>query len=108
MAQKLILGTSKIPALYSQESVKDPLVHVKLFTPYGGWVWLLTEYDPEEKLAFGFCYNSLHPDGAELGYVSLEELESLRVFGKMPAVERDICHKPMKLSEAKKAYCRLS
>ena len=40
--------------LYSQEHEKDPLVIAKLFDRGGSATWYLTEYDPNEKLAFGF------------------------------------------------------
>lgn len=106
MAQKLILGSSKIPALCAQENVKDPIVYTKLYTMASSWTWLLTEYDPEQNLAFGFCYNSQDPDGAELGYVSLDELSALKFRGILPMVERDIHFAPCKLSEAKKKECR--
>lgn len=100
----LITAKDKMPAMRSQESVRDPMVQVKLFTPWSGWTWLLTEYDPSDKVAFGFCYNSSHPDGAELGYVDLTELESLRGPGGL-RIEKDIGFKPMVLSQAKKQEC---
>lgn len=40
--------------LYSQEDEKDALVIAKLFDPCGSASWWLTEYDPKEKIAFGF------------------------------------------------------
>ncbi len=40
--------------LYSQEHEKDPLVIAKLFDPCGSATWYLTEYDPAEKIAFGW------------------------------------------------------
>ena len=92
------------PALYSQEDVPDPVVHVKLFTPSSGWTWLLTEYDPAQQLAFGYAHDASYPDGAELGYVSIEELESLRLNG-IPAVERDLWFQPKPLSQAIAAEC---
>jgi len=102
---QLITKSNNVPALYSQESVKDPIVRVKLFTPWTSWTWLVTEYDPEEKLAFGFCYNAADPDGAELGYISIEELESVKgPFGLK--IERDINWTPMPLSQAKAQECR--
>ncbi len=64
----------KIPALYSQESKGDAArVYVKFFTPWSNWTWYATEYDPEGGLFFGLV------DGheQELGYFSLEELESV-------------------------------
>ena len=104
MTQQLILKTSKIPTLYGQDGVKDPMVHIKLFTAYSSWTWLLTEYDPEQDLAFGFCYNSQDPDNAELGYVSIAELRNLKKFGA-PAIERDIHFLPKLMSAAKKVEC---
>jgi len=102
--QKLITKTAALPALYSQESVKDPMVRIKLFTPWTGWTWLLTEYDPAENLAFGFAYNSAMPDCAELGYIDIGELESVRgPFGLR--IERDIHWTPMPLSQAKAQEC---
>ena len=104
-AFNLIPSDSEIPTLYAQDGAEDATVHVKLFTPYSGFTWLLTEYCPEENLAFGFAYNASMPDCAELGYVSLEELSSLRSAFGTPGVERDILFDPMPLSEAKATYC---
>jgi len=103
-AQTFILGSSKIPALYTQENDKDPIVHVKLFTPWSGWTWLLTELDREENVAFGFCCNANDPDGAELGYVDLNELQALRGPAGL-TIERDIHFTPCALSEAKANHC---
>lgn len=60
---------------------------VKLFTPWGGSTWLITEIDPENPtLAFGLC--DLGQGYPELGFVDLEELEALK--GPMGLkVERD-------------------
>lgn len=101
---KLIIKSLRLPSLGSTEAEKDPVVRCKLFTPFSGWTWLLTEYDPKTHTAFGFCYDASFPVGAELGYVSIEELESLRFCG-VPAVERDRWFKPKPLSEAKAAEC---
>lgn len=43
---------SKIPKIYAQDGVDDPIVHVKLFSPYSGAVWYITEYDGTQT-AFG-------------------------------------------------------
>ena len=102
---QLITKSNNVPALYSTENTKDPMVRVKLFTPWTGWTWLITEYSEDEKLAFGFVYNAAEPDCAELGYISIEELESVK--GPMGLkIERDIHWTPMPLSEAKKQECR--
>lgn len=103
--QTLITKTAKVPALYATENDKDPLVRIKLFTPWTGWTWLITEYDPADKLAFGFAYNAQDPDGAELGYISIAELESIR--GPLGLrIERDIHWTPMPLSQAKAQECK--
>ncbi len=43
-----------IPKLYETQQEPDPLIHVKFFTPDSSWTWLATEYDPEDRLCFGF------------------------------------------------------
>ena len=60
---------------------------VKLFTPWGGATWLLTEIDPDEPdLAFGLC--DLGMGSPELGSVSIAELTSVSgPFGL--TIERD-------------------
>lgn len=85
-----------LPALYSTEEIEDPIVQVKLFHPLGAATWLLTEYNPETKIAFGLA--KIHE--SELGYVSIQELEELKIHGL--GVERDTSFKPKKLSEARK------
>ncbi|RDD95233.1 DUF2958 domain-containing protein [Acidovorax sp. BoFeN1] len=66
----------------------DPLPVVKLFTPNAGATWLLTEIDPDDPdRAFGLC--DLGQGFPELGYVSLQELESLRGRWGLP-IERDL------------------
>ncbi|MBT4637533.1 MAG: DUF2958 domain-containing protein [Deltaproteobacteria bacterium] len=80
--------------LYSQEKEKDPLVVAKFFDPCGSATWFITEYDPEQKLAFGYVCG-LQED--EFGYVSLTELESIkRPFGL--TIERDLYFTQYRLS----------
>lgn len=71
---------------------------VKLFTPDSSWTWYLSEYDPKTKRAFGFCLDSGFPDGAELGYVSLEELAEARGRLGLP-IERDLYWTPVTFEE---------
>lgn len=65
------------PPLYSQDGQGyGAIVHAHYFVASADW--LVTEYDPDEDLAFGWaCLGDRQL--AELGYVSLEELESIRV-----------------------------
>ena len=72
----------------SQEKIKDPIVIAKFFNPAGPGTWLATEYDPKDKIFFG--YVSLFGDYCdEWGSFSLEELESVKgPFGL--GIERDL------------------
>lgn len=88
----------KIPPLYSQEHESDPIVHCKFFTPDSNWTWYVLELDPEEGRFFGLV------DGheVELGYFSLEELET--VTGPMGLhIERDLYFRPRRVSEVRQA-----
>ena len=82
-----------MPKQYACEKDKDPIVHVKYFTPDGSWTWFLYEYDPEGRIAFGLVVGL----ETELGYVSLEELEFVR--GPLGLkIERDLHWQPKPLS----------
>ena len=85
--------TQNIPALYAQETTEDPTVY--LIVTCMSSFWLLTEYDPEQKLGFGFC--QILEGCGELGYVSFNELESLPYPVQYKPTEKH-------LSELKKEY----
>jgi len=64
----------------------DHIPVVKWFTPWSNATWLITEMEPDGR-CFGLC--DLGFGEPELGYVSHEELESIRgPFGL--TVERDL------------------
>ncbi len=87
----------------SQEEVNDPIVIAKFFNPAGAGTWLATEYNPEEKIFFGFV--SIFGDNCdEWGNFSLDELESFRGrFGL--GIERDLYFIPAPISKVcPKAY----
>lgn len=88
---------AELPKLKSQKNVKDPIVRTKFFCPWGAATWWILEYDGDDIL-FGFAY-LLNEDDAELGYISKDDLESVRGFGGL-RIERDIYFQPKKLSEA--------
>jgi len=94
----------KLPALYSQEDVEDPNVIVKFFCPWNQWTWYATEYDPETRRFFGL----VHGFETELGYFTLEELESVRGPGMWHSlkIERDMHFGPKTLSECRKLHER--
>ena len=67
---------------------RSAVIVLKVFNPCGQQTWYFTEYDPENRLLFGFA--SLFGDcNDEWGYTSLDELESVRLpFGLH--LERDL------------------
>ena len=77
---------NKLPALYTHEHSQPPDVPVvvKYFNPYGAGTWYITEFDGEDMM-FGLCCIQ----EPELRYVSLKELQTLRVFGRF-TLERDL------------------
>lgn len=82
----------------SNKKPEEIRVIAKYFTPWTSWTWYMTEYDPATKQAFGFVHNYADPYGAELGYFSISELESLKgPFGLK--IERDL-HYSGTLAEA--------
>ena len=90
-----------IPPLYANENVDDHdavLAPAKLFSPYNGWRWYITEWDPET----GLCFGLVEGFETELGYFDLTELAEVTVFGKVPAVERDLYWAPQTLGEIRR------
>jgi hypothetical protein len=93
-----------LPALYSQEKVEDPIVHVKFFVPWNNWTWYATECskteedetDGEDFRFFGLV------DGheKELGYWLLSDLMSVTGPGGL-TIERDLHFHPQPLSKFK-------
>lgn len=76
-----------VPKLYANENkaAEDVPVVAKFFNPCGAGTWYMTEYDPDNRLAFGLCV--IHEP--ELGYFSLEELESIELQWGL-GIERDL------------------
>jgi hypothetical protein len=58
-------------------------VYAKYFHAFSHWTWYALEYDPDQKLFFGFVQG----DFPEYGYFGLQELEKVKVMGL--GVERD-------------------
>ena len=66
------------PPLYAQDGQgMNAIVHAHYFV--GGCDWLVTEYDPAERLVFGWACLNDDRQNAELGYASLAELSEVRV-----------------------------
>lgn len=85
--QMLANGRDSAQRIAIDGNTRDHKPVVKLFTPWGGCTWLLTELDPENPdIAFGLC--DLGMGCPELGNVSIEEIESVTgPFGLR--IERD-------------------
>jgi hypothetical protein len=80
----------------SQENVPDPIIIAKFFSPVGAATWYAYEYNPEDRICFGYV-SGLGEN--ELGYFSIEEMESVKLpFGL--SIERDMHFGERKLSEA--------
>ena len=90
--------TAKMPALYTQENEKYPMVICKFFAVWSNWTWYGIEFDGTDTF-FGFVVGH----EAELGYFSLSELQSLR--GPMGlGIERDMYFRAQPLSKIKSLH----
>ena len=120
--QELLDGTNllpdilkeRMPALYSQEHERDPVVVAKYFDPVGSWTWYATEGSPVDENGY---YDTNKPKvdylffglvvgfEKELGYFSLSELktakEGLRGLQALP-IERDVWFREQRLSEVRR------
>lgn len=86
-----------IPDLYSTEDEKDPICHIKLFTPDANWTWYITELSVNDG---DTCFGYVVGLESELGYFSLSEIEAVRGRLGLP-VERDLGFTSTKLSEVR-------
>lgn len=68
---------------------EEAIVRIKYFTPDSSFTWYGLEYDPNERIFFGWVINDAAPQFAELGMFSLDELELTRGPWGLP-VERDL------------------
>ena len=90
-----------IPTIGANEDVEDHdsvLAPAKLFSPYTGWRWYITEWDAES----GLCFGLVEGFETEFGYFNLTELAEVNVLGSVPAVERDLFWQPKSIGEIRK------
>jgi hypothetical protein len=84
------------PPLYAQDgNGYDAIVYAHYFL--GGSDWLITEYDPNEDIAFGWVCLNRDRDNAELGYVYVAELRQFRAPIRLTA--RRVVNVPVELDE---------
>jgi len=91
--------SARVPGIRETEGVplEEKTVALKYFGPAGDW-WI-TELDRETGEAFGYARLASAPEYAEWGYISLPELERIRI-GSFVAVERDLNYEPQRVAEA--------
>ena len=98
MAQMMLTKeiAKKLPKLYETEKVpeSEKVLVVKYFCPWNNWTWYGAEYEPEDKLFFGFVEGF----EKEWGYFSLEELESIKGPWGLK-IERDYHFNPTKFKD---------
>lgn len=93
---------NKLPELYAQDGKgMEATAFAKFFHPCAHATWFVTEYSPEERLFFGWA--ELAPGCGELGYLSLDELESVKGPLGM-GIEKNLNFQPQPLGEAIEAW----
>jgi len=74
------------PALYATEKKRPEKIKIiaKFFDPSSQWTWYATEYDSVKRIFYGLVRGYV----AEMGYFSLDELETVK--GRLGlGIERD-------------------
>lgn len=86
----------QLPKLYSTEKelIGDKTAYARYFFPMGAYTAYLLEYDPNTRIGFGAVTMGY---GWELGNMSLDEMEEVKVRGL--GIERDLYFTPKKLHE---------
>lgn len=87
-----IINSLSIPMLYETEEITDKMLLIKYIEPNTLWEWYLIEYDPQQKLAFGYVIGF----EKEFGYFSIEEMEAI------PTIIRVEEFKPIKFKDLDK------
>ena len=90
-----------IPAFHANENVgntDDVMARAKLFCPYNGWRWYITEWNAQT----GECFGLVKGFEEEWGYFDMTELAAATVLGGVPAIERDLYWEPRTIGEIKR------
>ncbi len=83
-----------------ERELEDVRILAKFFNPSGAATWLISEYNPRDRLFYGYASLGFGPGFDEWGYISRDELESLRgPFGL--GIERDLYFEPKSFAEAR-------
>ena len=84
--------------VWVQEHLEDPIVIAKFFHPMAGMTWFATEYDPNDRVFFGYVDSEFW----ERWTFSLNELESVVV--NWLKMERDAWFEEKPFSKIKLRY----
>lgn len=82
-----------LPSLYATEEtpVEQKTLYVRFFDPFTSWTWFVCEYDPKDRIFFGYVVGQ----EKEWGEFSLNELESLMMPDRVNRrIERDLQFAP--------------
>lgn len=91
-------GKANAERIADDGNTQDFAPVVKLFCPWGGGTWLLSELAPEDPdIAFGLC--DLGMGSPEIGSVRLSEMAAVRGPGGL-RIERDLYFTPDKTLNA--------
>jgi hypothetical protein len=82
----------RLPPIGSQEKLplNDHVFYVRYFAPFSNWTWYACEFDPKERIFFGYVIGF----EKEWGEFSLTEMEELGI-----QVERDLYFKTCTFKE---------
>ncbi|MBL1244311.1 MAG: hypothetical protein COA39_007970 [Sulfurimonas sp.] len=59
---------NKLSNLYNTENTKDPICHIKLFTPDSNWTWYITEISKISKEYDNTCFGLVFGYDVKLCY----------------------------------------
>ena len=88
---------NRIPKLYATENIpsKDKIIYLHFFI--GGSDWYIAEYDPIERLFYGYTILNGDLEMAEWGYISFDELLVIRAG--FVEVDREVNWKPIAVKQ---------
>lgn len=88
---------ARLPPLYSQQSIADPVIYARFFTRISDFTWYIAEGSPRhgDFLFFGYLIGLER----EWGYFALSELQGPLARFHLP-IERDLHFTPMPMSQA--------
>jgi len=86
----------RMPRLYETEGtpLEDKIIHQHYFI--GASDWYCVEYDPNDRLFFGYTILNGDRQNSEWGYTSLDDLVNINIHGVQVDYDRHWKPKPFK------------